>query len=117
MTKTIDKEKLKAAAEHLEWVLRQYPDEPVVRDLLESLLPLIEEAKAGRISEPVAGRDIPNAYNLSDGLYSSFKSPSVGGAYADFVTEMAGGLTELDRQIEARIDAAKKAARKQGGVS
>jgi hypothetical protein len=30
MTQAIDPVKLKAAAEHLEWVLRQYPNKPAV---------------------------------------------------------------------------------------
>jgi hypothetical protein len=30
MTQAIDPIKVKAAAEHLEWILNQYPDEPVV---------------------------------------------------------------------------------------
>lgn len=105
MTQTINPIKLKAAAEHLEWVLRQYPDNDDVQDLLEGLLPLIEDAKAGRVLEPVDGMGIPGAYNFGDGLYVPYKNPNVGGAYADFVTEMEGGLTEQDKRRRAEMEA------------
>lgn len=105
MTATMDVTKLKAAAEHLEWVLRQYPDSEDVQGLLHALLPLIEEAKAGRIIEPVDDmHDIPGAYNFSDGRYVPYKSPDVGEAYATFVSEMEGGLTDEERQLFSDID-------------
>lgn len=63
MTQAIDPIKLKAAAEHLEWVLRQYPDSEDVQSLLRSLTPLIEDAKAGRVLEPLDGIKIPGAWN------------------------------------------------------
>lgn len=105
MTQPIDQARLKAAAEHLEWVLRQYPDEPVVQGLLKSLLPLIEDAKAGRIDRPIARGDVPGAYNFGDGLYIPYKDPSVGDAYTRFRTELRGGLTEQDKSRLARMEA------------
>lgn len=111
MTQTIDQARLKAAAEHLEWVLRQYPDEPVVQGLLESLLPLIEDAKAGRIWEPVERGDIPGSYNFSDGAYIPYKSPSVDDAYTKFRAEMRGGLTEQERRIIGRLEAMSSGAK------
>lgn len=116
MTQPIDPLKLKASAEHLEWVLKQYPDSDDVQGLLRAVLPLIEDAKAGKVLEPVEGRDIPGAYNYGDGVYVPYKDPSVGGAYADFITEMEGGLTEVGKQIRARIEAAKRAL-KEGSES
>lgn len=101
MTRTIDPIKLKAAAEHLEWVLRQYPEDEHVQALLEGLLPLIEEAKAQRISESLDR--IPFAYNFADGAYVPYKNPNVGDAYARFVTEMGGGESEIDDEILAYI--------------
>ena len=41
MTQIIDPIKLKAAAEHLEWVLQQYPDSEDVQSLLQALQPLM----------------------------------------------------------------------------
>lgn len=108
MTQTIDPAKLKAAAEHLEWVLRQYPDSEDVQGMLHGLLPLIEDAKAGRIQEPIDRRDIPFAYNFGDGAYTFYRNPDVGGAYARFATEIKGGLTEQEKQLLADTDALRK---------
>ena len=92
MNQAIDPIKLKAAAEHLEWVLQQYPESKDVKDLLSALAPLIEDAKTGRLTQPVESMmKVPGAYNFSDGLYVPFRSPDVGEAYARFVTEMEGG--------------------------
>jgi hypothetical protein len=117
MTPTINPKELKAAAEHLEWVLRQYPNEPTVQGLLHSLLPLIEDAKAGRVAEPVGRQDIPGGYDLADGAYIPYKNPDVGEAYSLFVTEMKGGLTEQERRILDRIEAIQQAITKPGGKS
>jgi hypothetical protein len=109
MSHAIDSVKLKTAAEHLEWVLHQYPDNDDVQGLYRALRPLIEDAKAERIFEPVGRMDIPGAYNNADGRYVPYKHPDVGDAYANFVIEMAGGLTEQDKQRIARIEAIRKA--------
>jgi hypothetical protein len=109
MNQTIDAIKLKAAAEHLEWVLRQYPDNDDVRSLLNGLLPLIEDAKAGRILGPVDRADVPGAYSFADGLYTPYKDPDVGDAYASFRIEIGGGLTEQGKQRHARMEAMRKA--------
>ena len=103
MTQTIDPEKLKAAAAHLEWVLHQYPESEDVKNLLRALLPLIEAAKAGSVKFPIDRVQIPGAYNFADCLYIPYNNPSVGGAYAQFITEMEGGTTELDNQILSYI--------------
>ncbi|MEO6926786.1 MAG: hypothetical protein ABI129_08950 [Rhodanobacter sp.] len=115
MTQPIDPIKLKAAAEHLEWVLRQYPDNEDVRGLLQVLLPLIEEAKDGKVLESVKSADIPGVYNFGDGVYVPYRNPDVGGAYADFLTQMDGGPTDIDRKIEVYIEAAKAALKGESG--
>jgi hypothetical protein len=100
MTQTIDPIKLKAAAEHLEWVLKQYPDEAVVQDLYQSLRPMIDAAKAQKVYAPMDRRDIPGGYFFGDGVYEPFSSPNVEDAYTNFRTEMRGGRTEQEnRQI------------------
>lgn len=114
MTQTIDPVKLKAAAEHLEWVLQQYPDSDDVQSLLRSLTPLIEDAKAGRTLTPMDSMDIPGAWNFGDGRYIPYKSPSVGEAYADFITEMEGGLTEQDKQQLAEMEAYRRGLQEAG---
>ena len=103
MTQTIDPVKLKAAAEHLEWTLKQYPDSGEVRDLLRALLPLIEDVRSGKILDPVDS--IPCGYNFADGAYMRYRNPDVGEAYSDFLTEMRGGLTEQDKKALARMQA------------
>lgn len=108
MTQTIDPIKLKAAAEHLEWVLRQYPDSDDVQSLLHALTSLIEDAKAGRVSEPMERMDIPGAYNFGDGRYIPYQHPSVDSAYVSFSIEMRGGLTEQEIRLNARMDAMRK---------
>jgi hypothetical protein len=112
MTQAIDTVKLKATAEHLEWVLKQYPDSEDVQSLLRSLTPLIEDAKAKRVLAPIGQRDIPGAWNFSDGRYIPFKNPSVDDAYANWITELEGGLTEEDKQRLARMDAMRRAMTK-----
>jgi gamma-glutamyl-gamma-aminobutyrate hydrolase PuuD len=108
MTQAIDPIKLKAAAEHLEWVLKQYPDSEDVQSLLRALLPLVEDAKACKVLEPVDSMDIPGAYNFSDGVYEPYKDPDVGTAYARFSIEMRGGLTEQDKKRRAEMEAYRK---------
>lgn len=111
MNQTIDVEKLKAAAEHFEWVLNQYPDEPAVQGMLSSLLPLIESAKAGRVLVPITDRhDIPFRWAVSaEGLYRGYKDPDVEGAYVTFAIEMEGGLTDQEQRILADMEAQRKA--------
>src|SRR3546814_3929079 len=91
MTQAIDPIKLKAAAEHLEWVLKQYPDSEDVQGLLHALLPMLEEAKAMMVKEPVERRSIPGGYNFGEGLYAPYGDPNVEEAYVGFSTEMRGG--------------------------
>lgn len=106
MTQTIDPIKLKAAAEHLEWVLQQYPNSAAVRGLLSALAPLIEDAKADRVTMPV--EKIPCGHSFADGVYEPYRTPDVGAAYSSFKIEMAGGLTEQDKQQLAEMEAYRK---------
>lgn len=105
MTQQIDPAKLRASAEHLEWVLNQYPDSADVQALLRALRPLIEDAKAGRISEPLDRDDVPCGYNFADGRYMPYKQPNVDEAYVSFGTELRGGLSEQERRIIAKFNA------------
>ncbi|MEJ1162674.1 hypothetical protein V9K97_03175 [Variovorax sp. CCNWLW186] len=106
MTQAIDSVKLKAAAEHLEWVCKQYPGIVVVQDLYEALLPLIEDAKAERVRTPV--EKIPCGYLFGDGLYESYKSPNVDEAYVNFSTEMKGGLSEEEKELLSDTESLQK---------
>jgi hypothetical protein len=108
MTQAIDPIKLKAAAEHLEWVLKQYPDSDDVQSLLLSLTPLIEDAKAGSVVALMDRWDIPGAWNFGDGFYIPYANPNVDNAYVDFSVELRGGLTEQDKQRIARMDVMRK---------
>ena len=115
MTKAIDPVKLKAAAEHLEWVLKQYPDNERVQGLLHGLLPLIEGAKAGRIKEPVG--HIPFGYNFADGVYIPYDNPNIEDAYYEFAAEMRGGRDEQEKQLIAKLEAMRQARKVGGGQS
>ncbi len=105
MTQSIDPVKLKASAEHLDWVLKQYPDSEDVQSLLRALSPLIEAAKAGRVLEPVGRRGIPGAYNFGDGVYTPYRDPDVDEAYSEFSAEMRGGRDEEENEIIASVQA------------
>ena len=76
MTQAIDPVKLKVSAERLELVLKQYPDSEDVQSLLRALTPLIGDAKAGRVVEPVDSMKIPGAWNFGDGRYIPYEDPS-----------------------------------------
>ena len=109
MTQQIDPVKLKAAAEHLEWTCQQYPNDEKVQGLYRGLLPMIEDAKAGRVTEAVE-EFTPFSWAVSsEGLYDDYKNPSIGSAYVDFATEMEGGLTEQDKRIIADMELQRKA--------
>lgn len=105
MTQTIDTVKLKAAAEHLEWVLRQYPDSAEMQALLHALGPLIDDAKAGLLTVPIDTRAVPGTYDFADGAFIPFRDPGVGEAYANFRVELGGGLTEQDKRRHAEMEA------------
>ena len=114
MTQKIDPARLKAAAEHLEWVCQQYPDEERVQGLLQGLRPLIEDAKAGRVLIPIPDRfDLPFRWAVSgEGLYRDYADPDVEGAYVDFGIELEGGLSEQEKQILADMEAQREAISK-----
>lgn len=101
MTQAIDPVKLKAAAEHLEWVLTQYPGVADVQNLYAALAPLIEDAKGGRIWAPV--EKIPCDHLFSDGAWHSYAKPSVDTAYSNFTIEMEGGLSDAAKRIIAKF--------------
>jgi hypothetical protein len=112
MTKAIDPAKLKAAAEHLEWVLSRYPDSDDVQGLYHALLPLIEQARAGQVHGPLERQDVPCGYNFADGVYRPYTDPNVDEAYVRFSIEMRGGLTEQDKKRLARMDAMRNSKNK-----
>lgn len=107
MTQAIDPVKLKAAAEHLEWVLQQYPNNSDVQGLLQSLTPLIEDAKAGRVLVPVD--KVPCAYNFADGMYVPYDKPSIEDAYYEFAAQLRGGRDEQELRIIAAVEADRRA--------
>ncbi|MGY1459049.1 MULTISPECIES: hypothetical protein [unclassified Luteimonas] len=109
MTQTIAPIRLRAAAEHLEWVLLQYPDSADVQGLLRALGPLIEDAKAGLIKEPIDSGRVPGTYANADGVYIPYRNPSVEDAYAKFKVELGGGLTEQDKKQHAEMEAFRQA--------
>lgn len=111
MTQKIDPARLKAAAEHLEWVCQQYPNEERVQGLLESMRSLIDDAKAGRVTQPFADEhSFPAQWAVfAEGLYRDYRDPNVESAYGDFTDELRGGLTEQDLRIQADMEAQRAA--------
>lgn len=107
MTQKIDPDKLKAAAEHLEWVCQQYPNEERVQGLLEGMRTLIDGAKSGEITEPFDDEHrFPAQWAVfAEGLYRDYRDPNVEGAYGDFTEELRGGPTEQDLRIQADMEA------------
>jgi len=105
MTQTIDPAKLKAAAEHLEWVLGRYPDSEEVQGLLRALSPLIGHAKAGMVKEALEERLIPCGRNFADGMYTQYGDPSVDDAYYAFAAELRGGRSPEEEQLIADTQA------------
>lgn len=105
MTQSIDQARLRAAAEHLDWVLSCYPDHEGIRNLREVLASLIERAKAGLITEPQDRRDFPAGWALAEGLYADLKDPSVDDALIEFSIELRGGLTEREKRLIAKLEA------------
>lgn len=107
MTQKIDPAKLKAAAERLEWVCQQYPNEERVQYVLNVLQPMIDDAKAGRILEPIQDRfELPFRWAMSaEGLFREFVDPDVEGAYVEFGIELEGGLSEQEKRIHADMEA------------
>lgn len=101
----VDQVKLKAAAEHLERVLKQHPGSDDVQSLLRALTPLIEDAKSGRISASVDRTGLPGAWHFGDGRYTTYENPSVDRAYSNFANEMGGGLSEEEKERIADLDA------------
>lgn len=106
MMQPINPAKLKAAAEHLEWVLMQYPESDEARGMLHGLLPLINAATEEKISQPL--EHIPFEFSFADGLYRPYVDPNIEDAYVTFKIELRGGLTEsekilLEDTIQVRI--------------
>jgi len=107
MTQKIDPAKLKAAAERLEWVCQQYPNEAAVQGLLESMRSLIDDAKAGKLTEPFDDEHrFPGQWAVfAEGLYRDYRDPNLEGAYGNFTDELRGGPTEQDLRIQADMEA------------
>lgn len=103
MTQSIDQGRLRAAAEHLEWVFDQYRDHPDVQGLAEILGGLIADAKAGRIEHPVSRRDVPGGWHVAEGTFRDLRDPSVEGAYGKFAAELRGGRSDREKALLAKM--------------
>lgn len=116
MTNKIDPIKLKAAAEHLEWVCQQYPNEEKVRHLFEALQVTIRRAKSGEIQEPIADRaDMPYRWAMTvEGLFRDYTDPDIEGAYLNFGIELSGGLSDQEKRLLEEMEA-QRAAILRGG--
>ena len=103
MMQSVDEVRLRAAAEHLERALRQYPDHAQVQGLLDALAPLIADAKAGLIREPFDLRDIPGGWHLAEGTFRDLRDPNVESAYGDFSTELQGDWSDREKALLTKM--------------
>jgi hypothetical protein len=115
MTHAIDPTNLKAMAEHLEWVLQQYPGVSDIGHLYDALRPLIEDAKNGRVSRPMNRQEMPCRHLKSESVYQPYENPDVEGAYVCFSIEMEGGLMEGNREISSIIEGIRKTTERDQG--
>lgn len=104
MAQAIDKAQLRAAAEHLDWVLSCYPDQEKVQNLRASFTPLIERAKSGLITEPQDRDDFPARWALAERVYADFESPSVEEALVAFSVELRGAPTDREKRLIAELE-------------
>lgn len=104
MTQSIDQARLRAAAEHLDWVLSCYPDDEDVKRLRGGFASLIEQAKAGLITEPRDRSEFPARYALAEGTYADLENPSVEEALVAFSIDLRGGLAEREKRLVAELE-------------
>lgn len=103
MTQSINQVRLRAAAEHLEWVLGHYADHAQAQGLRDALAALIDDAKAGRIREPLSLRHIPGGWHLAEGTFRDLRDPSVEQAYGELSTELQGGWSDQEKRLLDRM--------------
>lgn len=103
MEQSIDRDRLRAAADRFESVAAQYPDNDAVQGLLEALRPLLDAAKTGQIIEPMDLRAIPGGWHLAEGTFRDLRDPNVEQAYGTLSTELQGGWSDQEKRLLARI--------------
>lgn len=92
-------------AEKLEQLLAQYSSvDAEVRDLSDALSKLISDACTGKIVAPIEWRDVPGAYNFTEGGLRKYDDLET--AYAKFKVEITGGESPVLRRL--RLNAATK---------
>lgn len=101
----MDQVLLAKSAEKLENILRQYSSSDAeVRDLFDALSSLIGKARSGKIIGPMEWREIPGAYNFTEGGLGKYGDLET--AYAEFKIEVTGGESPVLRSI--RLNAVTK---------
>lgn len=105
MAQAIDQARLRAAAEHLDWVLSCYPEHERANNLRARFAPLIEQAKAGLIAELQDPDDFPAGRALAEGFYADLKDPNVEDALVAFSIELRGGLSDREKRLVGELEA------------
>lgn len=103
MTQSFDQDQLRSAADRFQSVAAQYPDVASVQALLDALLPLLRDARAGRILEPLDPREIPGGWHLAEGTFRDLRDPNVEQAYGDLSTALQGGWSDQEKRLLAKI--------------
>ena len=101
----MDKVLLAACAAKLEKLFLQYEKvDSEVRDLHETLSPLIVDGQNGNVTQPMEWGDVPGAYYFSEGDLRKYRD--LESAYAEFKIELTGGESPVLRDI--RLSASTK---------
>lgn len=101
----MDQVLLAKSAEKLEEILLQYaPLDVEVSALFDSLSKLIDDARTGKILDPIEWRDIPGAHSFTEGGLRKYASLET--AYAEFKIEATGGESPVLKRL--RLNAATK---------
>lgn len=94
----MNKTMLEKSAEKLERLLHQYAiGDAEVGVLLDALAKIISDARAGKISTPLAWREIPGAIWFSEGHLRKYGDLEA--AFAEFRIEVTGGESPVLRKL------------------
>lgn len=103
MNQSIDQEQLRSAADRFEWVAAHYAEVESVRALLDVLRPLLRDARAGLILQPLDAGDIPGGWHLAEGTFRELRDPNVEQAYGDLSTALQGGWSDQEKRLLAKL--------------
>ncbi|AQS83643.1 MAG: hypothetical protein ABF876_05770 [Acetobacter aceti] len=103
----MDQALIRKTAEELEFVLNKYCDVNEYAGYLKnSMMPFVDDAKAGKITKPVEWGDVPGGILFDERGLSQFDD--LEDAYANFKHEITGGMTEDRKKLFAIFEENRK---------